>query len=54
VTAENAEHVSGLRPAEIDPGAAWIAFAFLPAGGAAAAFDFRYNRDRAVELLERA
>lgn len=54
VTAENVEHVSGLRPAEIEPDAGWIAFAFLPGGGGAVAFDFRYNRDRAVELLKRA
>jgi HEPN domain-containing protein len=54
VTAENVEHVSGIRPAEIEPDAGWIAFTFLPGGGGAVAFDFRYNRDRAVELLKRA
>lgn len=54
VTAENAEHVSGLCPAEIEPDAGWIAFAFLPGGGGVVAFDFRYNRDRALELLNRA
>lgn len=54
VTAENVEHVSGLRPAKIEPDAGWIAFAFLPGGGGMVAFDFRYNRDRAVELLMRA
>lgn len=54
VTAENVEHVSGLRPAEIRPDAGWIAFAFLPGGGVIVAFDFRYNRDRATELLVRA
>jgi hypothetical protein len=54
VTAENVEHISGLRPAKIEPDVGWIAFAFLPGGGVMVAFDFRYNRDRAVELLKRA
>jgi len=54
VTSENVQHISGLRPAEIAPNAGWIAFAFLPGGGVMAAFDFRYNRDRAAELLTRA
>jgi HEPN domain-containing protein len=54
VTAENIEHMSSLRPAKIEPDSGWIAFAFLPGSGGAVAFDFRYNRDRAVELLKRA
>ncbi|MGA4786740.1 HEPN domain-containing protein [Nocardia sp. AB354] len=54
VTAENIEHVSNLRPAEIAPDAGWIAFAFLPGGAVMVAFDFRYNRNRTVELLKRA
>lgn len=54
VTAGNVEHVSGLRPASIPSSAGWIAFAMLPGGGAMVAFDFRYNRDRAADLLVRA
>ncbi|UKD58600.1 hypothetical protein L3Q65_18355 [Amycolatopsis sp. FU40] len=54
MTAENVEHVSGLRPAKITPDAGWIAFALIPEGGGAVAFNFRYNRDRAAELINRA
>jgi hypothetical protein len=54
VTTENVEQLSALRPAKVPPAAGWIAFALLPGSGIMVAFDFRYNRDRATELLNRA
>jgi hypothetical protein len=54
VTTENVEQLSALRPANVPPNAGWIAFALLPGSGIMVAFDFRYNRDRATELLDRA
>ncbi|MFI2281372.1 HEPN domain-containing protein [Nocardia beijingensis] len=54
VTLGNVEGISDMHPAHIDPDAGWIAFAFIADGRGAVAFDFRYNRNRALALLDRA
>jgi HEPN domain-containing protein len=53
VTTADITEVTGVRPANLDPNAGWIAFARI-AGQITLAFDFRYNRETAKGLLDRA
>lgn len=53
VTADDIENLNDLRPDEVSPNSGWICFARI-GQSEYVAFDFRYNRERALALLVRA
>lgn len=54
ITEADFSEVRSMEPANVDANSGWVCFARLPSGEAYVAFDFTYNRERALLLLSRA
>ncbi|KQQ88834.1 SAF domain-containing protein [Arthrobacter sp. Leaf137] len=50
VTEDDVAAIEGIKPANIDPNSGWIAYAVL-GGTGFIEFDFRYNKERASQVL---
>lgn len=48
------DDIHKIEPVGVDPNAGWIVYATLPDGRRYIAFDFRRNKERGVQLVERA